>query len=63
MLSLNDMISFLMISDLDLMILCNSEYNRFIISFQKNYIFYKCHQTSSDKTRKIFLSALEKYTE
>ena len=48
---------------LDLMVLCNSTSNRFIVSFQKNYIFYKNHQTASDKTRKLFLSALDKYTD
>lgn len=47
----------------DLMVLCNSSCNRFVVSFQKNYIFYKKHQTASDKTRKIFMSALEKYTD
>lgn len=48
---------------MDLMVLCNSGCNRFVVSFQKNYIFYKPHQTASDKTRKLFMSALEKYTE
>jgi len=50
-------------NDMDLMVLCNSNCNRFIVSFQKNHIFYKKHQTSADKTRKIFLSALDKYTD
>jgi hypothetical protein len=50
-------------NDMDLMVLCNSGCNRFVVSFQKNYIFYKSHQTASDKTRKLFMSALEKYTE
>lgn len=50
-------------NDMDLMVLCNSGCNRFVVSFQKNYIFYKHHQTASDKTRKLFMSALEKYTE
>ena len=50
-------------NDMDLMVLCNSTCNRFVVSFQKNYIFYKPHQTASDKTRKLFLSALDKYTD
>jgi hypothetical protein len=50
-------------NDMDLMVLCNSGCNRFIVSFQKNYIFYKPHQTASDKTKKLFLSALDKYTD
>jgi hypothetical protein len=50
-------------NDMDLMVLCNSGCNRFVVSFQKNYIFYKKHQTASDKTRKLFMSALEKYTD
>ena len=48
-------------NDMDLMVLSNSAFNRFTVSFQKNYVFYKEHQTASDITRKIFLSALEKY--
>ena len=50
-------------NDMNLMVLCNSTCNRFIVSFQKNYIFYKPHQTASDKTRKLFMSALDKYTD
>jgi hypothetical protein len=50
-------------NDMDLMVLCNSTCNRFVVSFQKNYIFYKPHQTASDKTRKLFMSALDKYTD
>ena len=50
-------------NDMDLMVLCNSGCNRFVVSFQKNHIFYKPHQTASDKTRKLFLSALDKYTD
>ena len=50
-------------NDMDLMVLCNSGCNRFVVSFQKNFIFYKSHQTASDKTRKLFLSALDKYQE
>tara|TARA_Y100000589_G_C27171493_1_gene636915 strand:- start:791 stop:1210 length:420 start_codon:yes stop_codon:yes gene_type:complete len=50
-------------NDMDLMVLCNSGCNRFVVSFQKNYIFYKPHQTASDKTRKLFMSALDKYTD
>ena len=50
-------------NDMELMILCNSGCNRFVVSYQKNFIFYKSHQTASDKTRKLFLSALDKYTD
>jgi hypothetical protein len=50
-------------NDMDLMVLSNTNCKRFVVSFQKNYIFYKNHQTASDKTRKLFMSALEKYTE
>lgn len=50
-------------NNMDLMVLCNSGCNRFVVSFQKNIIFYKKHQTASDKTRKLFMSALEKYTD
>jgi len=50
-------------NEMDLMVLCNSGCNRFVVSFQKNYIFYKKHQTASDKTRKLFMSALDKYTD
>lgn len=49
--------------DIDLMVLCNTTKDRFVVSFNKNYIFYKEHQTSADKTRKLFISALEKYTD
>jgi hypothetical protein len=50
-------------NDMDLMVLSNTNCARFIVSFQKNYIFYKHHQTTADKTRKLFMSALEKYTD
>ena len=42
------------------MILCNSSMDRYIISFHTNTIFYKKHTTASDKTRKFFVSLLEK---
>jgi hypothetical protein len=50
-------------NDMDLMVLSNTNCQRFVVSFQKNYIFYKHHQTAADKTRKLFMSALEKYTD
>ena len=50
-------------NNMELMILCNSGCNRFVVSLQKNFIFYKPHQTASDKTRKLFMSALDKYTD
>ena len=49
--------------DMNLMILCNSSFIRFAVSFEKNYVFYKKHQTAADKTRKIFMSALDKFSE
>ena len=45
--------------EIDIMILCNSSYKRFIVSFDKNIIFYKKHTTQADKTRKLFLSYLQ----
>lgn len=45
---------------MNMMLLCNSSSKTFNISFEKNYIFYKKHTTQSDKTRKLFLSYLEK---
>ena len=50
-------------NEMNIMVLCNSSFKRFCVSFEKNYIFYKKHQTSADKTRKIFMSALDKYTD
>ena len=43
-----------------MMLLCNSNSKAFNISFEKNTIFYKKHTTQSDKTRKLFLSYLNK---
>jgi len=42
-------------------VLGNSDYKMYNISFENNYIFYKKHTTPSDKTRKLFISMLEKY--
>jgi len=47
--------------DMNMMLLCNSNSKNFSISFEKNYIFYKKHTTQADKTRKLFLSYLDKY--
>ena len=47
-------------NDIDYMILCNSSMYRFKIAFYRNTIFYKKHTTSSDKTRKLFISYLDK---
>jgi len=44
----------------NMMYLCNSSSKSFNISFEKNIIFYKNHTTQSDKTRKLFLSYLNK---
>ena len=32
-----------------------------LVSFDKNYIFYKTHKTASDINRKLFISFLDKY--
>lgn len=45
----------------NLMILANSDFKRFTVSFDSNYVFYKPHKTQSDNTRKLFLSYLEKF--
>ena len=49
--------------DRNLMVLGNSEFKRFVISYDKNYVFYKKHQTTNDINRKIFISFLDKYKE
>ena len=45
--------------DRNLMVLGNKDFKRFIVSFERNYIFYKKHKTASDNLRKIFISFLE----
>lgn len=45
--------------DRDLMIIRNKNYNRYIVSFNNNYVFYKNHKTQSDNYRKLFLSFLD----
>ena len=45
--------------DRNLMVLGNSEFKRMIVSFDKNYIFYKTHKTASDINRKLFISFLD----
>jgi hypothetical protein len=47
-------------NSINMMLLCNSSAKTFKISFENNYIFYKKHTTQSDKTRKLFLSYLDK---
>jgi len=47
--------------DLHIMILMNSGGDRTAVSYEKNYIFYKKHTTAADKTRKLFMSYLDKY--
>lgn len=49
--------------DMNMMILLNTSFKKNIVSFEKNYIFYKKHTTQADKTRKIFMSYLDKYKE
>jgi hypothetical protein len=46
--------------EFNMMLLCNSNSQAFNISFEKNTVFYKNHTTQSDKTRKLFLSYLNK---
>jgi hypothetical protein len=45
--------------DRDLMIIRNKNYNRYVVSFNNNYVFYKNHKTQSDNYRKLFLSFLD----
>ena len=42
------------------MTLMNTMGKRWVISWTRNYIFYKKHTTANDKLRKIFISLLEK---
>jgi hypothetical protein len=51
------------INDIDYMILGNSNMDRYKISYHMNTIFYKKHMTASDKTRKLFISYMDKYEE
>ena len=50
-------------NDMNMMCLLNSAFKKNTISFEKNYVFYKKHTTQADKTRKLFLSYLDKYKE
>ena len=45
----------------NILVLGNSNFRRNILSYENNYVFYKGHMTQSDKTRKLFISFLEKY--
>jgi hypothetical protein len=47
--------------DRNLMVLGNSEFKRMVVSFDKNYVFYKTHKTANDINRKLFISFLDKY--
>ena len=47
-------------NNMDYMIIANSNRKILTVSFHKNIIFYKTHTTSSDKTRKLFISYLDK---
>lgn len=51
------------VDGLDYMLLLNSSMDSFKVCFQKNIIFYKIHCTIADKTRKLFISYLDKYSE
>lgn len=48
------------VDDLNYMTLLSSSMKRFNICFERNYIFYKKHTTSSDKMRELFISYLTK---
>jgi len=47
-------------NNIDYMIIANSNRKILTVSLYKNLIFYKPHLTSSDKTRKLFISYLDK---
>ena len=49
--------------EMNMMILGNSSFKRLIECFDKNTVFNKKHTTQADKTRKLFLSYLDKYDE
>ena len=48
-------------NDRTLLVLSNSESKTFTIAFENNYVFYKKHVRVNDKTRKLFISFLDKY--
>jgi hypothetical protein len=50
-------------NNMNMMVLLNTSFKKNIVSFEKNYIFYKKHTTQADKTKKIFMSYLDKYTD
>lgn len=50
-------------NDIDYMILGNTNMKRITVSFYRNTIYYKMHATASDKTKKLFISYLDKYNE
>lgn len=50
-----------MSKDRTMIILANSNMKTFTISFDSNYVFYKKHVRVNDRTRKLFISLLEKY--
>ena len=47
-------------NNIDYMVIANSNRKILTVSFYKNIILYKPHTTSSDKTRKLFISYLDK---
>ena len=51
------------VNDIDYMILGNTNMDRIKVSLYKNTVFYKNHATASDKTKKLFISYLDKYNE
>jgi hypothetical protein len=48
-------------NDIDYMIVANTNMKCITVSFYRNTIFYKKHVSASDKTRKMFISYLDKY--
>ena len=46
-----------------ILVLQNTNFKRYSITFEYNYIFYKEHKTQSDNLRNIFLSYLDKKVE
>jgi porphobilinogen deaminase len=50
-------------NNIDYMILANTNMKRLTVSFYRNTIFYKNHTTASDKTKKFFISYLDKINE
>ena len=48
------------LNGIHMMTIKNSKGDLFDVSFEKNYVFYKNHVSSSDKMRELFISYLDK---